>query len=434
MLREESRGRLSGLDDRVVDQPAEERQVRRHARDLRFGQRGSEAPERVVAVASPRHDLCEERVVGEADLVALLDARIHADTVAVREQEALHASDLGQEGPRILRVETRLDSVPARLVARGRDRLADGDTELLRDEVEAGHRLRHRVLDLDPAVQLEEVEVVPIEHELHRAGAPVADRRAEGDRGLVECSAQLARQAGCGRLLEHLLVAALDGAVALAERDDRAVRVSQELHLHVPRALQVALVVEGSVSECAGGLAARSRRRVRELGLVANDAHSTAAASRGCLDDEREADLDGCTIREHRHARLTSDALRLELVSSEPERLRRRPDPGEPGRLDRFRERRVLREEAVARVDRISTHRPGGAEVLVDVEVARDRDELVGGARMERARVVGGRDRDGRDSEFVAGAEDPHRDLAAIRDEQLGHRHARTLCSVEVVL
>ena len=79
------------------------------------------------------------------------------------------------------------------------------------------------MLDLDAAVQLEEEEVAAVEHELGGARAAVADRAGERDRGLAHRAAQLGVERGGGRLLEHLLVAPLDRALALAERDDRPV-------------------------------------------------------------------------------------------------------------------------------------------------------------------------------------------------------------------
>src|SRR5262245_26472705 len=97
------------------------------------------------------------------------------------------------------------------------------DTNLALDQVESGEGLRDRVLDLDAAVQLEEEELTSVEDELDGPGAPVADRTPERDRGLVQRSPQRGGQGGRRRFLEHLLVSALDGAVALADRDDRAV-------------------------------------------------------------------------------------------------------------------------------------------------------------------------------------------------------------------
>ena len=105
------------------------------------------------------------------------------------------------------------------------------------------------MLDLDPPVQLEEVEVAPVEHELDRARAAVADRPAERDRGLAHPRAQVGIEGGGGGLLEHLLMAALDRALALAEREHRAVLVGEELNLDMARPLDVALAEDGVVAE-----------------------------------------------------------------------------------------------------------------------------------------------------------------------------------------
>src|SRR5262249_40467641 len=66
-----------------------------------------------------------------------------------------------------------------------------------------------------------------------------------------------------------------------------------------------------------------------------------------------------------------------------------------------------------------------GADDLRRVEVRRHRDRLVGRARVQRAAVVGRRDRDRRDPERAGGAEDAHRDLAAARYEKLPDLHSR---------
>jgi hypothetical protein len=80
--------------------------------------------------------------------------------------------------------------VAVRLVALRCKRLSGGDAELLGDEIDAGDLLRHRVFDLDAAVQLEEEELTSGDHELRRAGAAIADRLREGDRRLADPRAQ----------------------------------------------------------------------------------------------------------------------------------------------------------------------------------------------------------------------------------------------------
>ena len=119
------------------------------------------------------------------------------------------------------------------------------------------------MLDLDPGVELEEAEVAAVEDELGGAGALVADRARERDGRVAHPRAQLGVERGGGRLLEHLLVAALDRAVALAERDDVAVRVGEDLDLDVARPLEIALAEDRVVAERRACLAPRRGERVR---------------------------------------------------------------------------------------------------------------------------------------------------------------------------
>ena len=88
-------------------------------------------------------------------------------------------------------------------------------------------------------------------------------------------------------------------------------------------------------------------------------------------------------------------------------------------------EARVLREEAVAGMDRVGAGDLAGGEDRGDVEVAvlggrrADADALVGEADMHGVGVGGGMDGDGLDAEFLAGAQDAERDLAPVGDQDL---------------
>ena len=135
------------------------------------------------------------------------------------------------------------------------ERLAGGDPELGRHEVDPGPHLRHRVLDLDPAVDLDEVEVgVPVHQELEGAEVLVPGGHDGPDRPLRELLAGGLRQRRCRRLLDQLLVATLDRAVALAEVDAVAVAVDHDLDLDVAVVLQPLLEVERVVAEGGAGL------------------------------------------------------------------------------------------------------------------------------------------------------------------------------------
>src|SRR6185312_13682396 len=100
----------------------------------------------------------------------------------------------------------------------------------------------------------------------HGVGAEFADALALG--GV---------QGRGGAFLQHLLVAALQRAVALAEMDGGPLAVAGDLQLDMPRPLEEALEEDGVVAEEGLGLGARDRQRRDELGLVACDLHALAA-------------------------------------------------------------------------------------------------------------------------------------------------------------
>src|SRR4029453_3191981 len=100
--------------------------------------------------------------------------------------------------------------------------------------VDARAELAHRMLYLQTCVQLDEVErAVRTDEELEGAGVPVADRVAGNLRCALHLLAELRRQRRRRRLLDQLLMPALDGTFALAEREDVPVGVGEDLDLDV---------------------------------------------------------------------------------------------------------------------------------------------------------------------------------------------------------
>ena len=166
-------------------------------------------------------------------------------------------------------------------------------------------------------------------------------------------------------------MAALDGALALAEVHHVAVGVGQHLDLDVARRLDIALEVDGGVAEGAARLAPRRAQRARQLAGGADHAHALAAAAHGRLDHDGIAHLgrharglgvvgDGrLRARHHRHAQPDGGAPRRDLVAHGADGRGGRPDEDEPGGGARLGEARVLGEEAVARVHRLRAACPG---------------------------------------------------------------------------
>ena len=141
---------------------------------------------------------------------------------------------------------------------------------------------------------------------------------------------------GRRRLLDDLLVAALDRALAFAEVHDGAVCVADDLDLDVARVVDVALEEHRVVAEGGARLALGARDGLEEFGLVAHDAHAAAAAAVARLDQHGPADLVGgfhdggvvhageVSAREHRHAGVLHDLARADLGAHELDRFGRR--------------------------------------------------------------------------------------------------------------
>jgi hypothetical protein len=88
---------------------------------------------------------------------------------------------------------------------------AGGDPQLLTHDVDPGHELRDRVLDLESRVQLDEVErAVRPEQELEGAGVAVANRAAGALSGRLHRFACRHIERRRGRFLDQLLVPPLN--------------------------------------------------------------------------------------------------------------------------------------------------------------------------------------------------------------------------------
>ena len=254
----------------------------------------------------------------------------------------------------VLGVDPALDRVPAQddvLLPDG-ERLAGGDEHLLADQVEPGDELGHGVLDLDPRVHLhEEVVALAREQSLDRPGRAIAGRAGCVDGDPADPLAQRVVDRRRGRLLDELLVAALDRAVALAEVDHVAVTVREDLHLDVARILDEPLDVDGRVGEVLLALPRRGLEGAARFVGPVDELHPFPAASGRRLDDQRVADLlaerddalDGADrldrARDDRHAGGTHRGARRGLRPHQLDRRRRRPDPGQARLLDEAGER-----------------------------------------------------------------------------------------------
>ncbi len=349
------------------------------------------------------------------------------------------AADRGQEiAVGILGVDARFDCPAGKLHVRllERELLASGDADHLLDQVDAGDQLRHGMLDLQARVHLQEEErAVLAGNELDRAGAVVAHGLGQRDGLLAHRLARLLVEQGRGRLLDHLLVAALDGALALTQVDDVAVLVAEHLDLDVARIDDELLDEHPIVAEARLGL--RAGRAEPLLGLlgVEGDAHALAAAAGRGLDHDGVADLGGdldgvlgirdlAEVAGHgRHLGLGRGLLALDLVAHGGNRARVGTDEDDAGLLQSHRERLALGQEAVAGMDGLRARGEASLDDLVDQQIRlgrwrrADGDGLVRHLHMQAVPVGVGVDRNRLDAHLAGRLDDAAGDLAAIGDQ-----------------
>ena len=124
---------------------------------------------------------------------------------------------------------------------------------------------------------------VLVHQELDGARVLVADVGEAAAQSLADLFAHLRCDLQRGRFFDQLLMAALDGALALEERGDIAVLIGQHLELDVARLLDELLHVELAVAEGVGSLGGCGMEKIGQFFSVAHDAHAACRRRRPWL-------------------------------------------------------------------------------------------------------------------------------------------------------
>ena len=237
-------------------------------------------------------------------------------------------------------------------------------------------------------------------------------------------------------------MAALQGTFALAEVDHVAVAVAQNLNLDVAAVLDQALDVNLGIAEGAAGFARGIAQRGLQIGLAVHAAHAFSAAAGNCLQKDGVA-IGGAECARflqrdavagsgnHRRAGGDGGLAGGGLRSHAADGIRRRADEHQAGVFARGREIGILAEESVARMDGLGAVLAGRVEDLFGHQVA-----LRGGRRADvfgfvgHADVAGGAvgvgiDGHTGDAHLAQRADDAHRDLAAIGNQNLAEHADR---------
>src|SRR6202162_6095088 len=252
MVLDETRAQVARAEIRVLEDGPVIADRGRWADHDELAQSATRPRDRLRTVAAVHDELGHERVVVGRHVRPRSEARIDANPGTGRRHPAADPLGIGHEpSQRILGVDAHLDGVssPAHIALREAQLQPGRDADLLFDDVDARHRLRDGMLDLEPGVDLEEVELSVAEDELHRAGVDVARGRSGSDRGFAHRRAQVRGDRRRRRLFHDLLVPALNRALALAQVHRIAMAVADDLDLDVARLSYVPLQVYRRVAE-----------------------------------------------------------------------------------------------------------------------------------------------------------------------------------------
>ena len=427
---------------------------------MHFSQRFAHPRDRLRSILAPHNQLGDHRIVKRRDLVTGADAGVDpngsrpVERFAVRvarEGNVLRRCVVSQTPGRRQEARVRIFGVDPRLEGMAGDRerllqfrqhrgqrLTGRHTQLPLDQIMAADHLGHRVLDLQPRVHLHEEEVaLRIGDEFNGAGADITDRLGCGDSRFTHRFATFRRHARGRGFLDHLLVAALHRAVALEQVDRIGERVGEDLDFDVPGALDVLLDQDPIVTERGLGFALARCERGFEVAAGLDDAHAFAAAAGTRFDQHRISDrvrlrtqervrlLPAVVARNQRHLGALHQRLGLALAPHRMDRESWRPDEHNPRVGARLRERLILGEEAVARVNRLGTGVPRGLqdEVAAQVALARGRrpeaHRLVGERHMQAAGIRVGVHGHSAHAESPSGRVDAAGDLPAIGNQDL---------------
>jgi len=147
------------------------------------------------------------------------------------------------------------------------------------------------VFDLDALVDFEEV-VIPfvVYYELHRAGIGIMCGLSDADGRLAHLFAQLRKFVFDERrrgFFHHLLIAPLDGTIALTEVNDVPACVAEDLKLDVVWVLDELLDVNGRVTESLFCLGTGGVITLHQGNIIVRDAHAATTAAGNGLDHNR---------------------------------------------------------------------------------------------------------------------------------------------------
>src|SRR5271168_3031688 len=213
-------GKLTTVEVRVIENLQMQRDVGLDAVDHVLAQRSFGASDDFGARLGMHYQLGDQRIVMHRHAIAVVERGLDAHPESARLM--VISDDAGRRNVTlgILGVNAKLHrgAFELHLPLLERELLAHRHPNTFLDQVNPGDHLSHTVLDLDPRVHLDEVKLAAVcQQEFNRADVRVADDLGGAHGSLAHLLAQARRQNRAWRFLDHLLMAPLNRAVALAE-------------------------------------------------------------------------------------------------------------------------------------------------------------------------------------------------------------------------
>ena len=313
-----------------------------------------------------------------------------------------------------------------------------GDPQLRFDQVQTGDGFGDGVLDLQARIGLDEDEPVRAQQEFERAQAAIGDQFGHPDGGGGDRGAGFRRQGRRRGDFEDFLVTALDAALPLSGVADCAGAVADDLHLDMARVADQGLHIDGVGAE--GGHRLRPAAFIGgfQFGRRVGHPHAATAAAGDRFDHDRAmvSQHRQGLVQSHRtvaarghgdvaaHRQIASGGL----VAEQLQRVGGRTDKAQTSRGTGTGERRVLTEEAVARMHRVAPGFPGRGDNASDIQIggralAAQDMQMIHAPDMQRRGVVLRANANGADAEFGRRSRDPDGDFPAIGDQQRANAH-----------
>ena len=422
-----------------------------------------DGPDRLAAHALkgvvPGGDLHQQGViVGGDDRAGIGVAAVQPDAEAAGGAVGRDLAGIGSEVVGgVLGGDAALDGiavlVDVRLAGNADLRVAEGtalgDQDLGAHQVDARHHLGDGVLHLDAGVHLDEIVVAFLIHqELQGARVDVADVLGNFDRVVVKGLPHLRRHGEGRGELHHLLIPPLERAVPLVQMDHIALLVPQHLDLDVLGLHQELLHEDVVIAEGLLGLGLYQVKVDADLLHGVAPAHATAAAACRSLQNDGEAELHGQLLgllpafQRLRgagcggHAALHRHLLGGELVAHHIQNAGAGADELDARLLAGPGEVAVLGQEAVAGMDGVGAVLFGQADDAVNIQIRTQRALILpNGIRLVSSRaeqavcIFIGVNGNGLQVQIMAGPENAHSDLAAVRDQHLFEHSAHKVSS-----